>query len=83
MSYYIITFESTGDAIKAENLLKESFSARIIPVPSEISAGCGFAIRLESDQLEQIKATFEKKVVFSGYYLVVMQDGKKNITAIC
>lgn len=40
----IITFHTTTDAIAAERICKkENLEGRMIPVPREISAGCGLA----------------------------------------
>lgn len=43
--YFILAFETTADAMQAEQSLKEHFSIAIMPVPREISSGCGLAIR--------------------------------------
>lgn len=41
---FIITFHTTQEAMAAEQFLKEKgFSGRLIPVPREITAGCGLA----------------------------------------
>lgn len=41
---FIITFHTTQEAMAAELLLKEKgFPGRLIPVPREITAGCGLA----------------------------------------
>lgn len=40
----IITFHTTTEAIAAERICKkENLEGRMIPVPREISAGCGLA----------------------------------------
>lgn len=43
--YLILTFKTTADVMQAEQYLKDIFSIAIIPVPREISSGCGLAIR--------------------------------------
>lgn len=41
---FIITFHTTQEAMAAELFLKENgFPGRLIPVPREITAGCGLA----------------------------------------
>ncbi|MCL2874614.1 MAG: DUF3343 domain-containing protein [Defluviitaleaceae bacterium] len=47
MDYYVITFKSMNDALKAEKLMM-GHGGTIIPVPTEISADCGFALRISS-----------------------------------
>lgn len=44
-TYYILAFRTTTDAMKAEACLKNHFLISIMPVPREISKGCGLAIR--------------------------------------
>jgi hypothetical protein len=42
----IICFESTAQAIRAEQaLLENAFSVRVMPKPAGIEAGCGFCLR--------------------------------------
>lgn len=43
--YYIATFQTTSDVMKAEALARQSFELSVMPVPSEISQGCGLALR--------------------------------------
>lgn len=54
----VITFTTTTQAMEAEKIFKEQGGeGRIIPVPKEITAGCGFAwcAKIESrDSLEEI-----------------------------
>lgn len=45
--YVIITFATTADAMAAEKFcLEKGIGGRLIPVPQEISAGCGLAWRM-------------------------------------
>jgi hypothetical protein len=45
--YKVITFSTTSDAMAMEKFCeKNNISGRLIPVPSEISAGCGLAWRI-------------------------------------
>ena len=59
--YYILAFDTTTDAMQAEKLLKDKFNIAIMPVPREISSGCGLSIRFqEPDEqaiIEHLKAT--------------------------
>lgn len=41
---FVITFHTTQEAMAAEQFFKENgFPGRLIPVPRQISAGCGLA----------------------------------------
>lgn len=52
--YLVITFSETTDAMGAERLFaKLSFPGRIIPIPRQLSAGCGLAFRTETGMEER------------------------------
>ena len=47
----IITFSTTTEAMRMEKFcLEQSLPGRIIPLPSEISAGCGLAWKTDPEQ---------------------------------
>jgi len=53
----IIAFPSTSDAIAAEKACKENgCGGRLIPIPGEISAGCGLAWAAPVEEKEKILA---------------------------
>lgn len=69
----IIAFHTTSDAILMERLCKENaVKGRLIPVPREISAGCGLAWCSGPGEEERLKAIMkqagisEKQLVFQG-----------------
>ena len=48
------TFSSTPEAIKMEKYCQEhQMPGRLIPIPSQITAGCGLAWKTEPDMKEQ------------------------------
>ncbi len=48
----IITFHTTADAIAFEQYAKDiKLSGRLIPIPRELSAGCGMAYMIKKDTL--------------------------------
>lgn len=53
MEYGILLFDSTRAALDAERLLKGK-EVRIISTPEQVKATCGFALRYELEQEEQI-----------------------------
>lgn len=66
----IITFHTTTQAMLFEQAAKEAgFQGRIIPVPREITAGCGLSwkdnVEVRKD-LERILA--EQKLIFDHIY---------------
>jgi hypothetical protein len=51
----VLTFATTSDAMALEAAAKEhGLPGRMIPVPSEIDAGCGFAWRCELEEREAL-----------------------------
>ena len=53
-SQLVITFSNTPEAIKMEKYCQEhQMPGRLIPIPSQITAGCGLAWKTEPDRKEQ------------------------------
>lgn len=51
----IIAFDSTSQAIAAEKLFQENnLPGRMIPIPAQISAGCGLAWKAEPGQKQAL-----------------------------
>lgn len=60
----VITFDTTTDAMMMEAFAKENkLAGKIIPLPNEISAGCGLAFKLEGKDLEKITKTLEENSI--------------------
>lgn len=75
---YLITFNSTAQAIKAESvLLKNDLKIKIRPLPNEISSGCGISIALDDiESLDKVitdnDLKYEKIYSFTNNkYLVI------------
>ena len=50
---YIITFKNTHFAIKAEQkLLAKNLKVGVLPLPTQISAGCGICLKIYQDDLK-------------------------------
>ena len=55
----VVTFATTSDAMAMEALAREQgVPGRIIPVPSEIDAGCGLAWCAEVDERPALEKAF-------------------------
>ena len=55
----VISFKKTIDAMTVEeHCLKNSINGRLIPLPKEISAGCGLAWKCEVTQVDEMKKVF-------------------------
>lgn len=58
--WLIVTFHTTTAAFQMESTAKNiGLKGRLIPVPREISAGCGLAWRDEKDKQDEIKKCLE------------------------
>ena len=58
----VITFHTTADAMAMEKACKEGMlPGRLIPVPREISAGCGLAWCAPPDQREPLLAIMSER----------------------
>lgn len=58
----IVTFHTTADAMAMEKACREKNApGRLIPVPREISAGCGLAWCALPDQRQQLLEIMDEK----------------------
>ena len=70
----VVTFATTADAMAMEAAAKEfGLPGRMIPVPSEIDAGCGFAWRCElSERAALLVGAAEHALAYEGVFEVAM-----------
>ena len=69
----VITFHTTAAALKMEREAKEAaLPGRLIPVPREISAGCGLAWATEPENEADFKALVERAGIACGESRVLM-----------
>lgn len=70
----VVTFDATAAAMAAEKYcLERGVPGRLIPVPREITAGCGLAWKAEADQEEAVTAALEvADIAYSGVHRVVI-----------
>lgn len=71
MSYFIIVFKNTYDAMSAEKKLEEkNIVLRIMPTPTIITQSCGICVRIEdrkkidniiNDKIIEFKSIYERK----------------------
>lgn len=83
LEYFLLTFDSSNKSIKAERVLrKNKLAARVIPVPEELSKGCGFAVRLDGN-LEEAKFFLrEKDICPKGIYKFLEENSVRKIIRI-
>lgn len=70
----VVTFDATAAAMAAEKYcLERGVPGRLIPVPREITAGCGLAWKAEVDQEEAVTAALEAAdIAYGGVHRVVI-----------
>lgn len=69
-----MTFSTTAGAMAAEKVFKQNqIPGRLIPVPGQISAGCGLAWSSPPKEQEQVRSCMEQSVLSwdaMGLYLI-------------
>ena len=75
---YIITFKNTNAAIKAEQcLLEEKLHVGVIPLPSQISAGCGICLRLSQDEIQAaLRILADAQIDETGLFSRTTENGR-------
>ena len=70
----VISFNKTVDAMAVEEYcLKNNVSGRLIPLPKEISAGCGLAWKCDVSQKDEMKKIiFDLKIEFDKMTEIVI-----------
>lgn len=70
----VITFASTAKAMAAEKSCKEvSAPGRLIPVPTQITAGCGLAWMADVEEKETILQVFaQNQIDTEGIYEILI-----------
>ena len=70
----VVTFDATAAAMAAEKYcLGTDVPGRMIPVPREITAGCGLAWKAEVGQEEAVTAALQEAgIAYSGAYRVMI-----------
>lgn len=76
---YIIAFDSTHHAIKAEKEIKaKEINIKTIPTPREVSVSCGLSIKFDYNDLNRIKDIIcEYNLSISGVYKIYRKDNKR------
>lgn len=60
--YVVLTFRTTSQAMAMEKFCMENgVGGRMIPVPREISAGCGLAWRMEPAEYSAFQQNYPEK----------------------
>lgn len=80
--YYLFTFVSTAQALKAERVLKlAALEHMMIPTPREISTSCGLSIKLFPDDRERCQQLMADKQVALEQIYHIAPEGISQIGA--
>ncbi len=83
LGYFLLTFDSSNKSIKAERVLRRNkLAARVIPVPEELSKGCGFSVKLEGDLDLAKTLLLEKNICPKGIYKFIEDNSCRKIVKI-
>ncbi len=73
-NFVLFSFEKFEDPAAALDKLKNFDKARLIPLPPEIDAGCGYALRIREKDLTKALAILEE----SDYDGIFLMERDKN-----
>lgn len=83
MNSYILTFETSHDAMKEEDSLKNTdLSVKMIPTPRGISSECGFSLKIDSDNIEITEILTQRDNVINKIYLLYLKNRSKQYEKI-
>lgn len=78
-TYYLLTFDTTAAAMQADALL-QTHGGMIAPVPTEIDAGCGLAVRLS--EREPGVSSLQGHVSLTGLYRITGRGSSRVIERV-
>ena len=82
IEYLLISFPSTHHAIAGEKvaeLASKKDELRLIPIPPDVSAGCGLALYIPPSELKDVLQAFEENnIIYQDVFEVVCADNKKT-----
>lgn len=70
--WLIVTFDSTTDAMRMEKEAKGAgVPGRIIPLPTQISAGCGLSWRADPEDKVRIESFMKERGINHGSLVII------------
>lgn len=79
-NFVLFSFEKFEDPAAALDKLKNFDKARLIPLPPEIDAGCGYALRIREKDLTKSLSILEESD-YDGIFLMERdKNGRRVIT---
>ena len=78
-SFILFSFKNFNDPARALDKVKDFEKARLIPLPPEIDAGCGYALRIKENDLGRALKIFEDKDYDNIYKMTRDSENKRLI----
>lgn len=77
-NFAVFSFASSHFAIAAELAAKKCEDARLIPLPPEISAGCGLVLRVNENAItETVSILKDAEIPYEEIYKLKIEDKKR------
>lgn len=72
MKYLYISFPTTAEAMMLEEVCqKKNIDGKLVPIPRELSAGCGIAWRCATDMKDNIEIIMQEENVIWEYMQIL------------
>ena len=72
--------ETSGDFSSAASAIEGLTEARLIPLPPEISAGCGLVLRVNEEGIKiASRLLTEAEIPYTGTYLLKIETNKRFV----
>ncbi len=77
--FCIISFDTSHQAIVAEMAVSGLPNARLVPLPPEISEGCGLALRVNKEDMDKAVELLQKSgAVYQDVYTVTVKGAVRS-----
>ena len=81
--FLLLVSDSTHFVMQLEKLLQNyEICCRIIPLPSEVSAGCGLSIKVELEDSQKVDEIIQKEAIKVEKYIIEKVGLKKRVEKI-
>ncbi|MBQ1501973.1 MAG: DUF3343 domain-containing protein [Firmicutes bacterium] len=74
MSYAVVIFPSTHDAIRGEQILRPLMPVTLMPTPRRFSESCGISLRFDDSLIEDMKKAIEENHVKGEIHILGDED---------
>ena len=77
--FCVISFDTSHQAIAAETAVTDLSGARLIPLPPEISEGCGLALRVNREDAEKAVGLLQTSgAAYQDVYALTVQGSVRS-----